>query len=54
LGFYSAAKVRVSKNGKSATCTFDMSNFTSTGYYPLTISIAGAGEATRENAVRIR
>jgi hypothetical protein len=31
-----------------------MENFSSTGYYPLAISIVGVGEATRENAVRVR
>ncbi|MDI6777994.1 MAG: hypothetical protein QMD77_02280 [Patescibacteria group bacterium] len=54
LGFYSASRVKVSRNGKKATCTFSMSDFSSTGYYPLTISIAGVGEVTRENAVRIK
>lgn len=54
LGFYSASNVKVSRNGKRATCTFSMSDFSATGYYPLTISIAGVGEVTRENAVRVR
>jgi hypothetical protein len=39
---------------EKATCTFNMDNFSSTGYYPLTISIAGVGEVTRENAVRVK
>ncbi|OGI26198.1 MAG: hypothetical protein A3J76_01250 [Candidatus Moranbacteria bacterium RBG_13_45_13] len=54
LGFFDATKVSVSKNGKKATCTFNMSDFNSTGYYPLTISIDGVGEVTRENAVRVK
>ena len=54
LGFYEAIKVKVSRNGKKATCTFNMSDFSQTGYYPLTISIDGVGDAARENAVRIR
>jgi hypothetical protein len=54
LGFYSASNVKVSQNGKKATCTFSMSDFSTVGYYPLTISIAGVGEVTRENAVRVK
>lgn len=54
LGFYNATKVSVSRNGKKATCTFNMSDFSEAGYYPLTISITGAGEVSRENAVRVR
>lgn len=54
LGFYSASRVKVSRNGKKASCTFSMRDFSATGYYPLTISIVGVGEVTRENAVRIK
>jgi len=54
LGYFDATKVTVSRNGKKATCTFNMSDFSQTGYYPLTLSIDGSGSATRENAVRIR
>lgn len=54
LGFFNASRVRVSRNGRNVTCTFNMGDFSSTGFYPLTISIAGVGETTRVNAVRIR
>jgi len=54
LGFNDAMKVSVAKKGKRVTCTFRMSDFSSLGVYPLTVSITGKGEVTRENAVRIR
>lgn len=54
LGFTEATKVSVSKKGKSVVCVFRMSDFSQTGYYPLTISIAGSGEVTRDNAIRIK
>lgn len=54
LGFEQAQKVRASRNGKRVICTFQMSDFSTLGYYPLTISIPGAGEVTKANAVRIR
>ena len=54
LGFTEATKVSVSKKGKSVVCTFPMSEFSQTGYYPLTISIAGKGEVSRQNAIRIK
>jgi len=54
LGFKQAQKIYVSKNGRQIKCTFDMSEFSVTGYYPLTVTIDGVGEVTRTNAVRIR
>jgi len=54
LGFEEAAKVSYSKNGKSVVCVFPMSYFEAGNTYPLSISIDGKGEATKNNAVRIR
>ena len=54
LGFKQAQKIYVSKNGKHIKCTFRMSDFSVTGYYPLTVTIPGTGEVTKTNAVRIR
>jgi hypothetical protein len=54
LGFVQATKTKVSKNGKNAVCTFRMTNFSTLGYYPLSIGIVGQGEVTRANAVRVR
>ncbi|MBM3255964.1 MAG: hypothetical protein FJZ04_00635 [Candidatus Moranbacteria bacterium] len=54
LGFTEATKVSVSKKGKSVVCVFPMSEFSQTGYYPLTISISGKGEVSRQNAIRIK
>ncbi len=54
LGFSQAAKVSAVKNGKRVKCTFSMSEFSTLGYYPLTISIIGTGEVTKTNAVRIK
>jgi len=54
LGFYDAISVKPSKKGKSIVCTFKMEDFPQTGYYPLSISIAGIGETSKQNAVRIR
>lgn len=54
LGFSQASKVSAKKNGKRVKCTFSMSEFSTLGYYPLTISIIGQGEVTRINAVRMK
>lgn len=54
LGFQQAAKVRGSANGKNVVCTFGMSSFSALGYYPLTITVAGTGEVTKNRAVRVR
>lgn len=54
LGFKQAQKIYTSKNGRHLKCTFRMSDFSVTGYYPLTVTIPGAGEVTRTNAVKIR
>lgn len=54
LGFSHATKVSTVKNGKRLKCTFTMSEFSVKGYYPLAISIAGIGEVTKSNAVRIK
>jgi hypothetical protein len=54
LGFKQAQRIRVSKNGRQLKCTFQMSEFSVTGYYPLTVTVDGVGEVTRTNAVRIR
>ena len=54
LGFKQAQKIYVSKNGRHLKCTFGMSEFSVTGYYPLAVTITGVGEVTRVNAVRIR
>lgn len=54
LGFYDAISAKPSKNGKSIVCTFNMDDFSQTGYYPLSISIAGVGEISKQNAVRIK
>jgi hypothetical protein len=54
LGFSEATKVSAKKNGKRVRCTFSMSEFSTLGYYPMTISIIGTGEVTKTNAVRIK
>ena len=54
LGFNQATSVKVGAKGKKITCTFSMSDFSETGYYPLTVSIDGAGQVTRDNAIRVR
>lgn len=54
LGFKQAQKIYVSKNGRHINCTFQMSDFSVRGYYPLSISSNGNGEVTKTNAVRIR
>jgi hypothetical protein len=54
LGFSSATKINANKGGNRVVCTFTMSEFSTKGYYPLTISIPGTGEVTKTNAVRIR
>ncbi len=54
LGFSQATKVSAARNGKRVKCTFTMSEFSTLGYYPLAISIAGQGEVTKTNAVRMR
>lgn len=54
LGFFQASKVKTSRNGKNAVCTFGMSDFSTLGYYPLTIAVEGQGEVTKTNAVRMR
>lgn len=54
LGYETATKVTYSKNGKSAICVFPMSYFSDMGVFPLTLSIAGKGEVTKANAVRIK
>lgn len=54
LGFNTAVRVRTAKNGKSATCQFLMSDFSTKGYYPLSYSISGRGEVVRSNAVKIK
>jgi hypothetical protein len=54
LGFSGATKVSAKKNGKRVVCTFTMSDFSTLGYYPITLSIAGTGEVTKTNAVRMK
>jgi hypothetical protein len=54
LGFQQASKVKGSRNGKNIVCTFGMSGFSTLGYYPLTITVAGTGEVQKANAVRVR
>lgn len=54
LGFSQATKVHAGRAGKRVKCTFSMSDFSVLGYYPLVISIAGNGEVTKTNAVKIK
>jgi len=54
LGFHDSLKAKASRKGKNVTCTFNMNGFSQTGYYPLTISVPGSGEVSRENAIRIK
>jgi len=54
LGFSQASKVSAKKNGKRVKCTFSMSEFSTLGYYPMTISIIGTEEVTKTNAVRMK
>jgi len=54
LGFEQATRVSIGKNGKLATCLFTMSDFSDLGTFPLTLSVDGAGEATKINAVRVK
>ncbi|MDD5490026.1 MAG: hypothetical protein PHP25_05115, partial [Candidatus Moranbacteria bacterium] len=54
LGYSVASRVKTVKNGKRLKCTFSMSEFSTTGYYPLAVSIEGNGEVTKTNAVRIK
>lgn len=54
LGFNGARYVSSSNNGRTMRCTFSMEDFSTTGYYPLTVSVPGRGEVTRANAIRIR
>jgi hypothetical protein len=54
LGFATASKINANKKGNRVVCTFSMSEFSTLGRYPLTISIPGTGEASKANAVRIR
>ena len=53
LGYYESISAKPSKNGKSIVCTFNMDDFSQTGYYPLSISIYGLVEVSKQNAVRI-
>lgn len=54
MGFQEAAKVKVSRNGKNAVCTFGMSSFSTLGLYTVSFTVAGQGEVTKANAVRVR
>jgi hypothetical protein len=54
MGFQQAEKVRTARNGKRVTCTYGMASFSTLGTYPVTITVAGRGEVTKANAVRVR
>jgi hypothetical protein len=54
MGTEQAQKVKASKNGKKVVCTFEMSSFSTLGLYPVSITVAGTGQMTKANAVRMR
>ncbi|MDI6778551.1 MAG: hypothetical protein QMD77_05210 [Patescibacteria group bacterium] len=54
LGFNSANVVTSNVKGKKITCQFDMSNFSATGWYPLTVTAPGVGEVRKTNGVKIK
>jgi hypothetical protein len=54
MGFQEASRVKTSKNGKNVVCTFGMSDFSTLGLYPVSITVSGQGQVSKANAVRVR
>ena len=54
LGFQQAQRVWTTKKGNKVTCRYGMDSFSDLGTFPLTITVAGNGEVTKTNAVRVR
>jgi hypothetical protein len=54
MGSEDAQKVKVSRNGKNAVCTFSMSSFSTLGLYSISFTVDGTGQISKTNAVRVR